>query len=137
MFKLPDFVYKLPFVKRNDQHSAGVKTIQREILDMDFFSLLSYMAAISTSGISRTGLFLHASRLPYISSRYFKKADFVAKAFNHDYAEACRIVGQATQEPEVKAVLLRLSGALASGEELDKFLNVRLIGLYFNMVHAH
>ncbi|MDD5189763.1 MAG: hypothetical protein PHE50_01830 [Dehalococcoidales bacterium] len=122
MFKLPGFLGKLPFVKSQDKNSAGVKAIKKEILDLDFYSLLSYMAAISTSGISRTGLFKHASALPYISARYFKKADFVAKAFNHDYAEACRIVGEATQEPEVKAVLLRLSGALASGEELDKFL---------------
>jgi len=121
MLKLPAVFYKLPFVKSPDS-TAGVKAIKREILDLDFFSLLSYMAAISTSGISRTGLFKHASQLPYISARYFKKTDFVAKAFNHDYAEACRVVGEATKEPEVKAVLLRLSGALASGEELDKFL---------------
>lgn len=122
MIKLPAFLTKLPFVKSINSKNEKSKPIKREILDMDFFSLLSYMAAISTSGISRTGLFQHASKLPYISSRYFKKADFVAKAFNHDYAEACRIVGEATKETEVKAVLLRLSGALASGEVLDKFL---------------
>jgi flagellar protein FlaJ len=89
---------------------------------MDFYSQLSYMAAIATSGISRSGLFQYAASLPYVSARYFKKADFVAKAFNHDYSEACRIVGEATKEPEVKAVLLRFSGALSSGEEIDKFL---------------
>jgi archaellum biogenesis protein FlaJ (TadC family) len=111
MIKLPDFIYKLPFLKSLAGKKENQKPIKKEILDMDFFSLLSYMAAISTSGISRTGLFQHASNLPYISSRYFKKVDFVAKAFNHDYAEACRIVGEATKEPEVKAVLLRLSGA--------------------------
>jgi len=91
-------------------------------LDMDFFCQLSYMAAIATSGISRSGLFHHAASLPYLSARYFKKAEFVAKAFNHDYSEACRIVGETTKEPEVKSVLLRLSGALSSGEDITTFM---------------
>jgi flagellar protein FlaJ len=99
-----------------------LKPINKEILEMDFFCQLTYMAAIATSGIARGGLFHHAANLPYISARYFKKANFVARAFNHDYAEACRVVGQTTKEPEVKAVLLRLSGALSSGEDITTFL---------------
>jgi flagellar protein FlaJ len=97
-------------------------SFDRQLLDMDFFCQLSYMAAISTSGLSRSEFFNIASKLPYISARYFKKVVFVAKAFNHDYAEACRIVAQATKEPEIKALLLRLSGALASGEDTSAFL---------------
>lgn len=120
MFKLPGLLKKKGAAKRMPR-GEGEK-VKKEVLDMDFFSQLSYMAAIATSGISRSGLFQYAAKLPYVSARYFKKADFVAKAFNHDYAEACRIVGEATKEPEVKAVLLRFSGALASGEEIDKFL---------------
>lgn len=113
------------WVKHNGKESGKEdtrKSVDIELLDMDFFSLLTYMAAIATSGISRSGLFFHASRLPYISARYFKKVDFVAKAFNHDYSEACNIVGQATKEPEVKELLLRLSGALSSGEDIATFL---------------
>jgi len=98
------------------------KSIDKQLLDVDFFCHLSYMAAIATSGISRSGLFEYAAKLPYISSSYFKRAVFVAKAFNHDYAEACRIVGQNTDEPEVKAFLLRMSGAMSSGEDIVVFL---------------
>jgi len=124
---MPAFFSKLPFIGKFFGKKKGLANhkpvkMSKEVLEMDFFSQLSYMASISTSGISRSGLFQYASKLPYISSRYFKKVDFVAKAFNHDYAEACRIVGEATQELEVKAFLLRLSGALSSGEEIDKFL---------------
>ncbi len=90
--------------------------------DMDFYCQLTYMAAIATSGISRSGLFSHASELPYTAARHFKRVDFVAKAFNHDYAEACNIVGQATTEPDIKEFLLRLSGALSSGEDIASFL---------------
>lgn len=116
----------LKFWARSNEAEAGdkdaLKPINKEILDMDFYCQLSYMAAIATSGISRSGLFQYAANLPYISARFFKKANFVAKAFNHDYAEACRIVGQSTKEPQVKALLLRLSGALSSGEDIATFL---------------
>lgn len=98
------------------------KPIDLELLEFDFLCQLTYMAAIASSGIDRGGLFAYASRLPYISARYFKKIVFVAKAFNHDYAEACNIVGQATKETQVKELILRLSGALSSGEEISNFL---------------
>ena len=110
------------WTKQNEKRSSRKDSHESHLLDMDFFCLLSYMAAIATSGISRSGLFHRASKLPYTSARYFKKVDFVAKAFNHDYSEACNIVGQATREPEVKALLLRLSGALSSGEDIPTFL---------------
>ena len=108
------------FWSKGDEDAS--KPVNKEILEMDFFFQLTYMAAIATSGISRTGLFQYAANLPYASARYFQKANFVAKAFNHDYAEACRMVGQSTAEPEVKSLLLRLSGALSSGEEIAVFL---------------
>ena len=112
------------FWAKDDKKQAlrkAEKPIDAEALGMDFFCQLSYMAAIATSGISRSGLFYYASRLPYLSARYFKKVEFVAKAFNHDYAGACNIVGQATKESEVKSLLLRLSGALSSGEDIVNF----------------
>lgn len=108
------------FWSKGDEDAS--KPVNSEILEMDFFCQLTYMAAIATSGISRTGLFQYAANLPYVSARYFQKANFVAKAFNHDYAEACRMVGQSTAEPEVKSLLLRLSGALSSGEDIAIFL---------------
>jgi archaeal flagellar protein FlaJ len=95
----------------------------KELLEADFFCQLAYMAAIATSGINRSGLFYHAAKLPYTATRYFRRVDFVAKMFNHDYAQACRIVGEKTKEPEIKALLLRLSGALSSGEDIGGFLS--------------
>jgi len=93
-----------------------------QMLHYDFFCHLTYMAAIATSGISRSGLFTHSAKVPLMSAHYFQKINVVARAFNHDYAESCRIVGEATKEPDVKSLLLRLSGALASGEDIAAFL---------------
>jgi len=113
----------LKFWSKSDKELPGRKDAKdSEQLEMDFFCHLSYMAAIATSGIARGGLFDYAAGLPYASASYFKRVVFVAKAFNHDYAEACNIVGQATKEPAVKELLLRLSGALASGEDIAVFL---------------
>ena len=112
----------LPFMSRFKAGQTREKAFDAQLLDVDFFCQLSYMSAIATSGITRSGLFDYAAGLPYISARYFKRAVFVARAFNHDYAEAARIVGQATNEPEVKAFLLRFSGALSSGEDIAVFL---------------
>ena len=113
------------WTKRKEKEAGeknATKSVNAELLDTDFFCQLTYMAAIATSGISRSGLFSYASKLPYVSARYFKKVDFVAKAFNRDYSEACNIVGQTTKEPQVKELLLRLSGALSSGEDIATFL---------------
>ena len=86
------------------------------------YSQMAYMASISTSGISRSGLFYYSAKLPYIATRYFRRVDFVAKMFNHDYSQACRIVGEKIKIPDIKALLLRLSNALASGEDVSAFL---------------
>lgn len=112
----------VPFLAKNRAADKHEKAFDLQLLDVDFFCQLSYMSAIATSGITRSGLFDHAAALPYISARYFKRAVFVARAFNHDYASAARIVGQTTKEPEVKAFLLRFSGALSSGEDIASFL---------------
>ena len=91
-------------------------------LQMDFFCQLTYMAAMATSGISPRGLFRFAADLPYISAHYFIRVNVVARAFNHHYSEACRIVGEATKEADIKGFLLRLASAISSGEDLSEFL---------------
>jgi archaeal flagellar protein FlaJ len=108
-----------------------------ELLGMDFFSQLVYMSAIATSGIARDKLIYYSAKLPYIAARYFRKVDFVAKMFNQDYPQACRIVGEKTHETEVKAFLLRLSSTLSAGEDVAAFLNreSQIVGENFSNVY--
>jgi flagellar protein FlaJ len=103
--------------KKTGKWSPDVQALQ-----LDLFCHLTYMAAISTSGIDRAGLFAHSARLPLQSSHYFKKINVVARAFNHDYSESCRIVGDTVEELDAKSFLLRLGGALSSGEDISNFL---------------
>jgi flagellar protein FlaJ len=108
--------------KTEDKKKVGKWSPDMQKLHVDFFCQLTYMAAIATSGISPRGLFHFAADLPYVSAHYFIRVNVVARAFNHHYSEACRIVGEATKETEIKGFLLRLASTISSGEELTQFL---------------
>src|SRR5512147_2493000 len=117
----------LSWIKKLSSRQKGDKkkeaSFDPELLAMDFYSMLAYLSAVATSGIARDKLVYYAAKLPYIAARYFRKVDFVAKMFNHDYPQACRIVGEKTTEPDIKAFLLRFSSALSSGEDVSSFLS--------------
>ena len=97
-------------------------TSSQRNLVFDLFAQLTYMSSISTSGVSRSELFAHASNLPYSSSEYFRRVHLLAQKLNIDYAEGCRLVAEKTDIPEVKSFLLRFAGSLSSGEDEDEFL---------------
>ena len=91
-------------------------------LQFDLFAQLSYMSAVATAGVTRTQLFEYASQLPYSPSVYFRSVHTLARRLNTDYAQACRVMAEQTKEAEVKGLLLRMAGAMSSGEEEGEFL---------------
>ena len=93
------------------------------LLSLDLLSHLSYMSAIATTGVPRGVVFEEASRLPYVSSRYFSDVSVLCGKLNYDCAEACQLVGKTVQEEEAKSLLLRLSNSLSAGEPEMDFLN--------------
>ena len=103
-------------------NSSADKTKDKEYLDWDLFSQMAYMASISSSGLSRGRIFQSAAKLPYSSSSYFRDVNFLVQKLSYDYPEACRVVGENTKEPEPRAILLRMAGALSSGEPERVFL---------------
>ncbi|MBI4304213.1 MAG: archaellar assembly protein FlaJ [Chloroflexi bacterium] len=97
-------------------------SFDKELLSFDLLFQLAYMSAIAASGISRNLIFDRASKLPVTSSRFFKEIHILTQKMGYDYPEACRLVGEATKEDQVKSLLLRLSSSLASGEAETDFL---------------
>ncbi len=90
------------------------------LLGFDLLHQLSYLSAISAAGIPRSQIFRLASKLPVSTSCYFDEINRLAESMNYDYAEACRVVGERAKDEQVRSLLLRLSGALGSGEpEMD------------------
>ena len=105
-----------------DSEAPAKLSNNNDFLNADLFCHLTYMSALATSDLARNLLFEYAQSLPYTSSRFFRKVHFLAKKLNFDYAEACRMIGESTKEHEAKSILLRMSGALASGEKETEFL---------------
>ena len=93
-----------------------------DLLKGDLFCQLTYMSALATSALPRSLIFEYTSQLNFTSSVYLRKVHFLAKRLNYDYSEACRMVGETTREADPKAILLRMSGAMASGEDEALFL---------------
>ena len=99
----------------------GPKPSQRN-LQFDLFAQLSYMSAVATAGVTRTQLFEYSSQLPYSSSVYFRGVYTLARKLNTDYATASRVMAEQTDNVEIKGLLLRMAGAMSSGEEEAEFL---------------
>lgn len=114
--------------KRSEKASSRVRassrkaSINEDLLGVDLFAQLAYMAAISESGVGRSQLFEYAARLPYTCGRYFKEVHFLVQHLHYDYAQACGVVGQGIKQEEMRSLLLRFSGSLSSGESEVEFL---------------
>lgn len=91
-------------------------------LHFDMFMHLSYMASLATAKVARGKLFEGAAQLRLSSSQYFKDIQSLADKLAIDYAEACRMVAERSSNPEMAALLLRIAGSLASGEDEAEFL---------------
>lgn len=96
------------------------------LLEFDLLYHLTYLSAVSASGIPRNEIFALGAALPVSTAGYFIDVDRLVKNMNYDYAEACRIVGEKAKEDAVKSLFLRLSGALDTGEPEAEFLNTEL-----------
>ncbi|MDA1128720.1 MAG: hypothetical protein O2913_08485 [Chloroflexi bacterium] len=96
------------------------------MLEFDLLYHLTYLSAVSASGIPRSEIFNLAATLPVSTAGYFTDVDRLVKNLNYDYADACRIVGEKANNDEVKSLFLRLSGALSTGEPESEFLNQEL-----------
>lgn len=104
------------------QRSADKDSFET-VSDFDLFYQLTYMSAVAAAGISRNRIFHLASRLPRPPAAYFEKAALLSEKFSYDYATSCRTVGNSTKsDNKMKSLMLRLSGALTSGQPEAEFL---------------
>ncbi len=90
--------------------------------DYDLITQLTYMSALATANVGREQLFEKTAALGYSTSGYFHRVHLVAQRLNYDYARACQLVADATDNEIVQSLLLRFSASLASGESEAAFL---------------
>src|SRR6185295_13057833 len=90
--------------------------------EYDLVAQLTYMSALATANVGRENLFQKTAELGYSTSGYFHRVHLVAQRLNYDYARACQLVADATDNETVRSLLLRFSSSLASGEPETTFL---------------
>jgi flagellar protein FlaJ len=105
------------------QGSPGKKKSGNSLMSFDMFYQLSYMSTIAAAGVPRDQIFERAAELQCSSAEYIKRVELARKRLKHDYATACRAVGEPLEEEEVKGLLLRFSSSLISGEPEAEFLS--------------
>jgi flagellar protein FlaJ len=91
-------------------------------IDYDLVAQLTYMSALATANVGREQLFQKTAELGYTTSGYFHRVHLVAQRLNYDYARACQLVADSTENEVVRSLLLRFSSSLASGEPESQFL---------------
>ncbi|MBN1314389.1 MAG: type II secretion system F family protein [Anaerolineales bacterium] len=80
------------------------------------------MSATAAAGISRARVFELAKEVDSPSAQYFEEVSTVAENLRLNYPDACRLVGDRTEDSNIRAFLYRLSDALRAGEPLPIFL---------------
>lgn len=111
--------------KAEDKVLAEVKStsqVDKKQLRFDLFTHVSYMASLATAKASREVMFTRAAKLNLESSPFFAEINTLVNRLKYDYSEACRAVADRTDIEEVTALLIRMSGSLASGEDEAEFL---------------
>lgn len=120
-------------MKMNMEIGRQIKEDQAVMLDL--LDTLTYMSSIATADISRRKLFELASQQEGIIPKYLKQIHLLAKNYGYEYASACKMVARGASHPSIKDFLIRLSNALSTGEEEEKFLRgeaERTIEIYRN-----
>ncbi len=91
-------------------------------VDFDMLYLLSYMSVIAGADVPRDRVFEYTSRISCAPARYLHRIELAHTQLGHDYATACRVVGESAKEKGMKQFLLRFTSSLISGESEATFL---------------
>jgi flagellar protein FlaJ len=116
------FGAKAPAQEEAPGGMATLERVDRKQLYTDLFTHISYMASLATAKASRDVMFSMAAKLNLTTTPYFVEINTLVNRLKYDYAEACRAIAERAAQPEVSALLLRMSGSLSSGEDEAEFL---------------
>ena len=119
---------KLPFanVRRSLQKQYD-HIIEEKRMAADLLFMSTYMAAITTAGVTRPEIFGYTSeRSEYVPTRYFGKVEHYVKRWNYSYAEGLKIVAEKAKNPTLKSLMNRYANAIESGVPDEDFLDREL-----------
>ena len=88
---------KLPFEEQIESLD-GIRSsfLENKKMEQDLLFMYTYMAAITTSAVTRPEIFSYTSeRFEYIPSRYIAKVQRLVAGWGYSYAEGLREIGRA------------------------------------------
>ena len=121
------FFGSFPGLSKRGSSSAPVRAkppinLKTDLLGFDLLFSLAHMSALAAAGVPRDKLVRLTAALPISTASYFAEVERIASGMSYQYAEACRLVGEQVHHEEAKGLLLRLAGAMDTGESESDFL---------------
>jgi flagellar protein FlaJ len=101
--------------------------LENKKMEQDLLLMYTYMAAITTSSVTRPEIFQHTSeRFEYIPSRYIAKVQRLVGGWGHSYAGALRAVAERCRNETLQSMLNRYANSIDSGVPDDDFIGTEL-----------
>jgi flagellar protein FlaJ len=119
---------KLPFDFQLKRITGFINAMEEEKrIPADLLFMATYMASITTAGISRPDIFSYTGRrYEYVPSKYVAKVDYFVKRWNYSYAEALKIVAKKIRNEVLQSVFNRYANSIESGVPDEDFLDREL-----------
>jgi flagellar protein FlaJ len=122
-------------MKKKIDFNIGRQIKEDQAIMLDLLNILTYMSSIATANISRDKIFEYASEQDGITAKSLKKLYLLTRNLGYNYATACRMVAEEASHPALSDFLIRLSNAMSTGEDEEKFLRgetERMVEVYTN-----
>ncbi|MDD2472995.1 MULTISPECIES: archaellar assembly protein FlaJ [unclassified Methanoculleus] len=119
---------KMPFEEQAEFFS-GLRSyiLENKKMGQDLLLMYTYMAAITTSAVTRPEIFQHtAKRFEYVPSRYIAKVQRLVGGWGYSYAEGLRAVAERCRNKTLQSMLNRYANSIDSGVPDDDFIGTEL-----------
>jgi flagellar protein FlaJ len=103
------------------------RVLENKKMGADLLFMSTYMASITTSGVTRPEIFEYTSaRSEYVPARYVEKVQNYVTRWNYSYVEALLIVAQKIQNEMLQSMFNRYANSIESGVPDEDFLSKEL-----------
>ncbi|HOZ43734.1 MAG TPA: flagellar assembly protein FlaJ, partial [Methanoculleus sp.] len=87
--------------------------LENKKMEQDLLLMYTYMAAITTSAVTRPEIFQYTSeRIEYIPSRYIAQVQRLVAGWGHSYAGALRAVAERCRNGTLQSMLNRYANSI-------------------------
>ena len=108
----------------------GTALLDDTAIGFDLISQLTYMSAVAASGVARDMIMEEAGQQPFRTAIYFRNVFLLVKRMGIEYTRAFQVIAQAAPTEGLRHLLLRFSGAVATGGSEADFIRAETPKVY-------